>query len=188
MCSGLSFLIGLFLLFKGEFRFAERIVPRDKSRAIALILMAPVVIGACAGVLLLSGVSPDSITADLDPLSNAALSDVFLTATLIELVTLLIAVGLAVYNIYTIPKGGTPTGNNSTVRGMSMPMNSGRVSAAAAAPPLVMTLSEAAAYLRVSEAEVLALIESNRLGAARMGDSYRIAKRALDDFLSGDNL
>lgn len=186
MCSGLSFLIGLFLLFKGEFRFAERVVPRDKSRAIALILMAPVVLGACAGVLLLSGVSPDSITADLDPLSNAALSDVFLTATLIELVSLLIAVGLAVYNIYSIPKGGSSSAPSTQF----MPMNSGRMSAMGqpSAPPSVMTVTEAAAYLRVSEAEVLALIEENRLGAARVGDTYRIAKRALDDFLSGDNL
>jgi excisionase family DNA binding protein len=48
-----------------------------------------------------------------------------------------------------------------------------------------MTVAEAAAYMRVSEKEVLGLIDQGKLGAARIGDSYRIARIAIEDFMSG---
>jgi excisionase family DNA binding protein len=47
-----------------------------------------------------------------------------------------------------------------------------------------MTVAEAAAYMRISEAEVLALIEQGKLAAARIGDTYRIARIAIDDFVA----
>src|SRR5512135_3920171 len=61
---------------------------------------------------------------------------------------------------------------------------------AAAAPavagpaPDVMTPAEAAAYLKVSEADVMSMIQANQIKAKQMGNSYRIAKKALDDYLS----
>lgn len=55
---------------------------------------------------------------------------------------------------------------------------------AAAAVPEVMTLAEAAAYMRVSEADVEALISSGQLKAKKIGAVYRISKKALDDFLA----
>lgn len=55
---------------------------------------------------------------------------------------------------------------------------------AAAAVPEVMTLAEAAAYMRVSEADVEALISSGQLKAKKIGTVYRISKKALDDFLA----
>jgi excisionase family DNA binding protein len=49
-----------------------------------------------------------------------------------------------------------------------------------------MTVPEAAAYMRVTEREVLDLIEGGKLPAARMGgDNYRIARIAIDDFVAG---
>lgn len=54
----------------------------------------------------------------------------------------------------------------------------------AAAVPEVMTLAEAAAYMRVSEADVEALISSGQLKAKKIGSVYRISKKALDDFLA----
>ncbi|GAB4561867.1 MAG: SPFH domain-containing protein [Anaerolineae bacterium] len=56
---------------------------------------------------------------------------------------------------------------------------------AAGQVPEVMTPAEAAAYLRVSEADVLSLIESGELKARRIGSQIRISKAALDDFLKG---
>jgi excisionase family DNA binding protein len=56
---------------------------------------------------------------------------------------------------------------------------------AAAAVPEVMTVAEAAAYLRVSEADVQALIETGEIKARKIGTQYRIAKKALDDYLAG---
>ncbi len=56
---------------------------------------------------------------------------------------------------------------------------------AAAAVPDVMTTAEAAAYLKVTEADVLAAIGEGQLKARKIGSQYRISKAALDDFLKG---
>ena len=50
--------------------------------------------------------------------------------------------------------------------------------------PEVMTLAEAAAYLKVDAADVQALITSGQVKAKQIGSEYRISKKALDDFLS----
>jgi excisionase family DNA binding protein len=57
--------------------------------------------------------------------------------------------------------------------------------AAAASTPSVMTPTEAAAYLRVSEEDVIAAITAGDLKAKKIGNAYRISKEALDDFLKG---
>jgi excisionase family DNA binding protein len=158
MCSGAAFIIGIILLLKGEFRLSNRSVPRDRTRAIALILMAPLVIGICAGLVIVSG----------DPELSM---DTIQTVTFVELAALAIAVGLALYNVYTLPE--TPEGVSSNFYVPTAPRT-----------PDIMTVSEAADYLRVPESEVLRLIDEGKLGAARIGDSYRIARRAVDDFLS----
>jgi len=54
---------------------------------------------------------------------------------------------------------------------------------AAAAVPAVMTPSEAAAVLRVSEEDVIAAIQAGDLKAKKLGSAYRISKEALDEFL-----
>jgi excisionase family DNA binding protein len=54
----------------------------------------------------------------------------------------------------------------------------------AAAVPDIMTLSEAAAYMRVGEEDVLSVIQSGELKAKKIGSSYRISKNAIDQFLS----
>lgn len=51
--------------------------------------------------------------------------------------------------------------------------------------PDVMTPSEAAGILRVSEEDILAAIEAGDLKARKLGNAYRISKAALDDFLAG---
>ncbi len=51
--------------------------------------------------------------------------------------------------------------------------------------PSVMTPAEAAAYLRVSEEDVIAAITSGDLKAKKIGNAYRISKEALDEFLKG---
>jgi excisionase family DNA binding protein len=55
--------------------------------------------------------------------------------------------------------------------------------AKAQAIPDVMTPSEAAAVLKVSEEDVLAAIQDKSLKAKKMGKSYRISKAALEEFL-----
>jgi excisionase family DNA binding protein len=60
----------------------------------------------------------------------------------------------------------------------------GQQAPAAASAPDVMTLSEAAAYMRVGEEDVLAVINSGELKARKIGSSYRISKAAVDEFLA----
>jgi excisionase family DNA binding protein len=52
------------------------------------------------------------------------------------------------------------------------------------AVPEIMTISEAAAYMRVGEEDVLEVIQANELKAKKIGSSYRISKKAIDDYLS----
>lgn len=54
---------------------------------------------------------------------------------------------------------------------------------AAKAVPDVMTPAEAAAYMKVSEEDVMAAIKDKSLKAKKVGNAYRISKSALDDFL-----
>jgi excisionase family DNA binding protein len=54
----------------------------------------------------------------------------------------------------------------------------------AASTPDVMTLGEAAAYLRVNEADVQGLIDGGQVKAKKIGSDFRISKKALDDFLA----
>lgn len=66
--------------------------------------------------------------------------------------------------------------------------------AAAAAPkgaqisasmPDVMTPSEVAQYLKVSEEDVLAAIQDGSLKAKKVGNAYRVSKAAVEEFLKG---
>ena len=56
---------------------------------------------------------------------------------------------------------------------------------AAGAVAGVMTLEEAAAYLKVTPADVEAIITSGELKARKIGTQYRISKDAIDSYLAG---
>jgi excisionase family DNA binding protein len=75
--------------------------------------------------------------------------------------------------------------------GMAMAQAMGQATApqggqqqAPAAAPDIMTLSEAAAYIRVGEEDVLAIIQSGELKAKKIGSNYRISKQAIDEYLA----
>ncbi len=55
---------------------------------------------------------------------------------------------------------------------------------AAAAVPDVMTVAEAAAYLKAKEQDIVALIDGGELKAKKIGSEYRISKSALDAYLN----
>jgi len=59
----------------------------------------------------------------------------------------------------------------------------GGSSASKGGMPEVMTPSEAAAVLRVSEEDVIAAIEAGDLKARKLGKAYRISKKAIEEFL-----
>lgn len=161
MCSGIAFIIGLFLLFKGQFRVANRTIPTAQSRAIALILMAPPVVAFCAAIFILSP-------------GGDVTYDQFVQVGFVEIGALVIALGLVIYNILSLPQ--TPDYAPQT-KPVMRPQE----------PPNVMSVAEAAAYMRVSEADVMKLIDQGKLAAARIGDTYRIARIAIDDFVAQGN-
>jgi excisionase family DNA binding protein len=51
--------------------------------------------------------------------------------------------------------------------------------------PAVMTPSEAAGLLKVSEEDVIAAIDAGDLKARKIGNAYRISSEALETFLAG---
>lgn len=77
---------------------------------------------------------------------------------------------------------------SQSLAGMSGPAGGQASQAPASGPaaaPSVMTPSEAAAYLRVSEEDVIAAINAGDLKAKKIGNAYRISKEALEEFLKG---
>jgi len=64
------------------------------------------------------------------------------------------------------------------------PAGGGAPSGGTGPAPEVMTLAEAAAYLKVDAADVQGLITSGQIKAKQIGSEYRISKKALDAFLS----
>ncbi|MEN6435985.1 MAG: SPFH domain-containing protein [Anaerolineaceae bacterium] len=77
---------------------------------------------------------------------------------------------------------------SQTLQGMGTAQQQGAAGAAAAggaAASDVMTPSEAASVLKVSEEDVMAAISAGELKARKIGNAYRISKQALDDFLKG---
>ncbi len=57
--------------------------------------------------------------------------------------------------------------------------------AAATEIPAVMTPAQAAAYVQVTESDILSAIEAGDLKARKIGSAYRISKANLEEFLSG---
>jgi excisionase family DNA binding protein len=72
--------------------------------------------------------------------------------------------------------------SNAQQQGQNAPQQAAGQGAAAA--PDVMNLTEAASYLRVSEADVQGLIDGGQVKAKKIGSEYRIARKSLDDFLA----
>ena len=69
-------------------------------------------------------------------------------------------------------------------QGTTQPSSQGGASAAAALPD-VMTPAEAAAFLKVSEEDVVAAITAGELKARKIGSAFRISKESLQDYLRG---
>jgi excisionase family DNA binding protein len=67
---------------------------------------------------------------------------------------------------------------------MGQAMSGTQQPAGAPAAPDVMTVAEAAAYLKAKEQDIIALIDGGELKAKKIGSEYRISKSALDAYLN----
>jgi excisionase family DNA binding protein len=193
MCSFIFFIIGIAAIVRGGFRIAERNIARPQARAIGILLMMPFGVGLLTGILLLPNLTLDGETINMAALEQAAL---------IEFVALVIALAISARMIYQQPKTDQPLprpqGDGPQVsiprpEPRQHPLASDGLGASPAVPaapkpgelPSIMTTAQAAAYLKISEPELIALIDAGKIGAVRSGSSYRIARIALDDYTAG---
>ena len=94
-----------------------------------------------------------------------------------------IGAGLGVGNVLANSLQGMTGGQAQGGQAAAAP--AGGPAPAGGGTPDVMTPSEAAQVLRVSEEDVVAAIEAGDLRARKLGSAYRISKKALDEFLGG---
>jgi excisionase family DNA binding protein len=73
----------------------------------------------------------------------------------------------------------------NAMSGATQPQQPAQPTAPAAPAAGVMTLEEAAAYLKVTPADIEAIITSGELKARKIGTQYRISKEAIDAYLAG---
>jgi excisionase family DNA binding protein len=83
-----------------------------------------------------------------------------------------IGAGMGIGSVMTDALKGTTSGQQPTEQESSVGV------------PSVMTPSEAAQVLRVSEEDVIAAIDAGDLKAKKLGNAFRISKEALDEFLN----
>lgn len=72
-----------------------------------------------------------------------------------------------------------------TGAGAATPAGGPPAAPAPASMPDIMTPAEAAAFLKVSEEDVLAAITAGDLKARKIGNAFRISKAALEEYLAG---
>ena len=84
-----------------------------------------------------------------------------------------IGAGMGIGNVLADSLKGTGSGAGAAAAG-----------GGSSGPPDVMTPSEAATYLKVSEEDVVAAIDDGQIKAKKIGNAYRISREALDDYLS----
>lgn len=171
ICEVILIVLGGYMLLSGRIDVGGVHASGRNVRLAGAVLMAPLAFGAVSAPLFWT-ISGGRITTDL-----------LLTAACVELLVVLGAVSIASQLVRQahIEGGGADT--------LAQPSFFPRAHASPASHasqnvPTIMTVSEAAAYLRVSEQDVLDLIERGKLPAARVGSEYRIARRAVDDYLS----
>lgn len=175
------FVVGLVILFKGGFRLGSRVISFAQSRTLAMMLMAPLVLAVCANLVLFLNNS-DVLMSMVDESGEvnfdaAAFNNILNYASSIELALVIGALVLVGFTLYNAPKDI----NIPPVQ--PHPRQGGAPASVPLKAPDIMTVAEAAAYMRLSESEVLTLIEEGRLGAAKIGNSFRIARIAIDDFM-----
>jgi excisionase family DNA binding protein len=169
ICEGILFFIGLSMVVSGRVKVGQRFIEGQRVRMAGWVLMSPPVIVLVIAMM----IAPQYVD------SNATLDEIMASLTpllFFEFAVLVGAIGLASWLI------GHPAPGQQQIPMMPMKMQM---------PPepvfgKVLTLSEAALYLRISEDAVLDLIDAGQLPAARFGGEYRIARVAIDDYLTGN--
>jgi excisionase family DNA binding protein len=195
MLSVIALIAGLVLMIKGDFRVGKRYIPKNIGRVIALLLISPITISFCVTALVLPNAIQNIEDVSLDALlSEPAYQDLIVRLSTIELGALVIALLIVGYLILSRPEApnapppGSMTYNPPPAHNTPSDLYPFAGVPVQAPPPApsVMTVEEAATYLRVAPDAVQRLIDEGKIAAARTASGFRIAKRVLDDYLSGE--
>jgi excisionase family DNA binding protein len=196
LCQGLLLFMGLVIFMTGRAQAGQinRVVTGPRARWIGALLMAPLPLTFC-GVLVymltdanlmlqLMALSPNT---DAETLLNSLPVETINTLSLMGLFIPLVCYGLAVYLFFSSPAEPIPTPQAGAPHPLMTPPWATPPAAAPTEFGKVLTVPEAARYLKRTEAEVIDLINTGKLPASRAGSGYQIARSAIDDMLA-DNL
>lgn len=152
ICEGIFFVLGLIVIFTGRFKVSRgRTVTGRRARLAGFFLMIP------GPIALLGGLFLGVMYAD-EPFT---LRNMLGTLTIIEFFAVIGSLIIAVVIGITAPESATALPSMEAM-------------------PDILTLGEAARYVRATEADVREMIESGRLRAVPIGGDYRISKEALN--------
>lgn len=106
-----SFLLGLLILYKGEFRIANRSVDRYRARQIGLLLMLPLAVGVIAALVFLpAAMGTTTVSPAGDVLfDTSALESTINVLLFISLITFVLVGAAVAYIILNIPPDGVRT-------------------------------------------------------------------------------
>lgn len=155
--------LGVYLLIAGRLSLMGHEAQGALARHIGLLLVAPLMI-ALLLALLLSVVMPSGGRA----LSRHTAG----VLTLFEMALVIAALGRASYLFFTKTSAQSYYWRGDAPPPPDDPLYS--------APPGRMTVPEAARALRISELEVLGLIRAGALTGTRVGPTYYVDRRAVD--------
>lgn len=151
ICEGIFFFLGLFIIFTGKFKLTRgRTVISPRARVAGFILLLP---GPLAlGMGLIVGVTTPNPFELQQAVANLTIVEFFFVVG-----ALLIALIIGI----TAPATETISRNLEFV-------------------PDILTVSEAARYVRANETDILQMIVTGQLKAVQIGGDYRISKEALN--------
>ena len=166
------FVIGAVLYFTQRVNLGKFRTEGHHVRAAGIVLMFP-----AAFTFLLSLFAGLIFASNLD-----ALPLVFRVLAFVEISTMILA-AMITYILVAAPAGAPRLPG---ILGHIQNEGHNAPSAQRHAPepfPSIMSIAQAARYVKMSEAEIQALIDASQLGAARINNGYRIARRSLDELL-----
>lgn len=163
-------IIGTILFFRGKITIGSFTAQGKHVKDAGIVLMLPAAgsffLGLIVGVVFMGNL--------------AALVNVINILLIVELIAVVIAIRIA-YRLIVNPVGYSAV---STVT-PDWQTEAANASAATPAPaPItksILTLDEAAQYLGVTTAQILELIDTGKLPAARVNYRYQIARSVLDE-------
>lgn len=185
--------IGAILWYRGRFSFGSVRTEGRHVKAAGAVLMLPFALIFTLGILVMMFLG-----------FEAGLNFLFSGPMLIlSLSAMVLAVAMAYILIVDPPNAprlpgvlgqiqderhGKPTEPSQPSSASTHPLNRFTPSAAPRRTfPSVLSVNEAAEYMKMTPAEIMGLIDAGKLAAARGNTGFRIARSLLDEMKSGDS-